>query len=203
MQERRKKQFFKTIIKWYNDNGRNFNWRKEGCSAYEVLISEILLRRSMAERVQQVFENLIDRYPDSKSLSKANPQDVKEIISPLGLQERHMTLIEAARFLDVSPDYSYEAIKSVKGIGHYTCGAFMIFYRGENCPVVDSNIRRVVTRYFGVKSDDEIIDILSGFKEKNVKRLYYGIIDFGALICKPKPKCKKCPLIHSCKSDHF
>lgn len=197
-EDNREREFFEVILNWFQENKREFAWRKNKCTAYEVLISEILLRRSMANRVQVVFIKLINRYPNSKELSKAIPNDVMKIISTLGLENRYETLIRAAKYLNQTSNYTFEAIKSIKGIGDYISGAFMIFHKGENIPIIDSNIKRIFTRYFRKTSDDEISTILKQIPRKRIREFYYSLIDLGSLVCKPKPNCIQCPLIRSC-----
>lgn len=196
--EDREREFFEAIINWFRENGREFAWRRSKYTAYEILISEILLRRSMANRVQTVFTKLISRYPNSKELSEADPKDIEQIISTLGLKNRYKVLIEAANYLNRTTDYKFESIRGIKGVGDYISGAFMIFYKGENVPIVDSNIKRIFTRYFKKTLDDEISAILRQIPRKRVREFYYGLIDLGSLVCKPKPNCIQCPLQKSC-----
>lgn len=196
------KDFFEVIVKWYDRFGRNFSWRKPNSSAYEVLISEILLRRTIAERVEKVFKPFIKKYPNQLSLKNADPEELQEVICSLGLTERYKCLIQAAIYLDQPSDFSLESLKRIKGVGDYISGAFLIFYKNQNHPIIDSNIRRIFKRYFRIMSDNQIKSILT--RNANLTRLkdfYYGIIDFGALVCKPKPVCTKCQLFNSCETN--
>ncbi|MHA1252645.1 MAG: hypothetical protein ACTSRP_21845 [Candidatus Helarchaeota archaeon] len=191
-------KFFKEIINWFQKNGRNFAWRKPDCSAYEILISEILLRRTMANRVQEVFIELVRRYPNSKKLSEAEPKEIINIISTLGLHNRYKILIEAAKYLNRSTNITFNSLRNIKGVGNYIAGAFCIFYFGKNIPIIDSNIKRIFNRYFQISSKNEIVKILKIVPKQRIREFYYGIIDLGALICKFKPKCNICPLFESC-----
>ena len=192
-------EFNEVIIRWFSDNGRDFPWRKEENTAYEVLMAEILLRRTMAERVKGVFNELIAEFPTSNDLVKVNPKKLIKLISTLGLIDRYKTIIEAAKYLNDNQDCTFESLQSLNGVGDYIAGAFMIFYKGENHPIIDSNIRRIFKRYFEISNDKEISSYLIENFPKRIKKFYYGIIDFGALICKPKPNCNICPMSNSCK----
>jgi len=191
--------FRRKILSWYDKYGRDFVWRKHKATAYEILISEILLRRTMAERVQKVFIELVKKYPTCKDLSTANPKDIAKLISSLGLLKRSNVLIEAAKYLSENSDYNFESVKKINGIGYYISGAFMIFYKGQNFPIVDSNIRRVLSRYFGVNDENKIKVMLEELPKKGVREFYYGLIDFGSLICRPIPRCSECMLGEFCQ----
>lgn len=192
------KSFFETIFKWYDKYGRNFSWRKLNPSAYEILISEILLRRTMAERVEEIYKNLIKKYPTSKSLENADKEDIIKIIDSLGLKNRCESLIEAAKYLNRNSNYTLDSLKKVNGVGDYISGAFFIFYKGKSIPIIDSNIKRVFKRYFKISTGNEIKAILKQIPDSDAKKFYYGIIDFGALICKPKQNCLNCFLLKTC-----
>lgn len=193
--------FFKGIIEWYIKNGRNFSWRRSDCSAYEILIAEILLRRTMAERVEIVFNKLIKKYPSSLELEKANNYDIQCLIKSLGLRNRDQILINTAKYLNSTSNYNLESLMAIKGIGHYISGAFLVFFKGINIPIIDSNIQRIFNKYFKITSEKEIKKILKKVPNKNVKEFYYGSLDFGAIICKPKPECSICILRSSCLSN--
>ncbi len=176
-----------------------FKWRDKNRTAYDVLISEILLRRTTAIRVEEIFLELINKYPENKILENANSDELIVIISKLGLKSRYKTLIEAAKYIGQAPRYNYDTLKQINGIGDYIAGAFMIFFKRENFPIVDSNIRRIFFRHFSINSEKKVINLLSKINIENIDDYYYALIDFGALVCTPKPKCFFCPFKKSCK----
>lgn len=191
-------EFFESILDYNRSHKREFAWRNKSASGYEILVSEILLRRTMAARVNTIFKVLISKYPSSANISSAKCEDVEKIIYPLGLKNRCRTLIEAARYLNSHKKHSLKSLMAIPGVGEYTAGAFLIFHLGKNYPIIDTNVRRLFRRYFNVEFDEEIKRILILLPEGEVKDFYYGLLDFSASICRPHPLCYKCPIRRNC-----
>lgn len=135
----------------------------------------------MAERVEIVSNKLIKKYPSSLELEKANNYDIQCLIKSLGLRNRDQILINAAKYLNSTSNYNLESLMAIKGIGHYISGAFLVFFKGINIPIIDSNIQRIFNKYFKITSEKEIKKILKKVPNKNVKEFYYGFLDFGAI----------------------
>jgi len=205
----RKRAFVRELLRWGKTNARSFPWR-ENQSPFEVFISEILLKRTTSTAVARVYPGFLRKFPDISSLVKADTSAIEDSLRPIGLyKQRSEGLKEAAKYLlehfeGVIP-CSYEELLEVPHIGHYTAGAIMSFGFGSPAPIVDSNVRRVVTRVFcdifGNSPNDKILrefleEILP---EKNHKLFNWSLIDFGFLICSYRtPKHSECPLKQIC-----
>lgn len=196
------------LLDWGKDNFRNLPWRDKGTPEWHLLIAEILLKREIGERVVPVWQELIRRYSVPAKLARARRKTLIRIITPLGLQnQRTDALLSLAKVITqqyggVVPGYS--ELCSLPWIGPYTAGAVEVFARGGRVPLLDPNILRVGSRYFGIphntaKQRKEIAAaVLNSAPLGNERAYYYAVLDLGAKVCKNKPKCAKCPLEGDC-----
>ncbi|WP_123054483.1 DNA glycosylase [Clostridium sp. JN-1] len=193
------------IYEWYMKNGRKFLWRETN-NPYFILMSEMMLQRTTAQHVKGVYGKFISKYPSLNSLSKADLEDVENILKSLGLRYRCKLLIKAANFIidnygGIIPDNKDE-ILLIPGVGDYVAGMVMncAFHKREY--VVDANITRIFNRVLGLNmkgdicKNKEIIKYASVYFDVDNSREYaYSIIDFGAAICKNmNPLCNTCPI---------
>lgn len=205
-----KKKFVKNLIKWQGNNCRKFAWRNTN-DPYRILISEILLQRTRAEKVQEIFNQFFDKYPDLISLSDASQKDVSKIIEPLGLKKRATYLIELSEFIRDNhnsevPD-SKDELLIIKGIGFYTANAVMCFAFGKRRAIVDWNVARVIKRIWNMDisssphTNEKVMSFAQNLlPEKNPKEYNWALLDFAALVCKPrKPDCLNCPMQNFCE----
>ena len=194
------------ILKWVKTNGRNFPWRKK-LPWQKALILEILLQRTRAEQVLTIYDQFFERFPNLESLCKSSLDEIMALIKPLGLYK-----LRAKRLKQVACELknrknlpSPEILKSYNGVGNYIANAVHCFHRGKRLPLLDTNFRRVYSRYFGWDLPEDFRRI-SFFHEiarnilplRNASWFNYGILDLGAMVCKPKPRCEICPLRNSC-----
>jgi len=199
----------KIISKWCTYN-RSFLWRFN-TAPYKILIAELMLQRTKAEQVGPVYKKFLQQYPDINSLSKAKLKSVEKYTSSLGLHWRASNFINAAAFIvkylnGVFPETRKELIK-IPGVGDYVGGAISAVCFNKADYVIDSNIARLINRYYNLQLTGEIrrkkIIIEKAkklFKVKDQKIFLFAILDFTALICKPiKPLCYQCSIKKSCK----
>jgi len=202
------------IVKWYRINGRDFPWRHTK-DPYKIMIAEFMLHRTKAEQVVPVYSKFIEKYPCVKSLFMAKGNDIKKFTAHLGLHWRSRHFIESVRYIIKKfdgkfPD-DYDELRKIPGIGEYIAGAIMTVSFNKPAPVVDSNIARFINRYYGLNLDGElrrkreIIRIAYElFKYKNPGLFLFAIIDFTAVICKPRiPLCQNCPLEKECENTEI
>lgn len=201
--------FRREIINWYKKNGRVYPWRETN-DPFQILIAEMMLRRTKADQVKPVYEQFIKKYPDVDSLAEAKKDNLKTVLYPLGLRWRIPAFQMLAR--EVREKYrsripeTREELTSLPGVGEYVAGAVLSVAYGKKEWLVDSNIVRIFKRYFGIEMSKEgrrdkhvveIAKIYSGGKDP--RRAILGILDITALVCKPrKPDCEKCPLMDRC-----
>lgn len=206
-----KKDFFNgALLKWYEQNHRDFPWRG-GSDPYAILISEILLQKTRAENVVTVFNKFIVKYPNANKLSNASFTDIKNEIKTLGLHtQRASKMQNLARILvekynGIIPNNRKELLE-LPGIGTYIANAVLCFAFNCDVPLLDTNIGRIIERVFSVKVTGEerkkirVWNLIAEFLPEGKSREYnYSLIDFGAKVCTARnPKHNLCPLIEIC-----
>lgn len=196
------------IIHWYEEMGRRYPWR-ESSNAYEMLIAEMLLRRTTASAVFRVYPDFIAKFETIERLAKARENTIARHVQSLGLQnQRARNLRDMAKLVvkehDGKPPKSLEELEALPGVGKYTASALMNFSYKTPVPMVDGNVLHLVNRLFSLNikksSNPKVWSFMSEFgAEKQDKRLYWGIIDLVATIClRKKPRCESCPLPKVC-----
>ena len=198
------------IITWYKNNQRNLPWRNTK-DPYLIWLSEIILQQTKVDQGLPYYNKLSKYFPTVFDLANAKEEKVLKLWQGLGYYSRARNLHQSAKFIvneldGIFPD-NYQGIIKLKGVGEYTASAVSSFAFNEKKAVVDGNVYRVLSRFFGVSTP---IDSKKGKKEingkanevlplKHVPTYNQAIMDFGALQCKPKkPKCNDCPLSESC-----
>jgi len=191
------------LIKWFEKHGRDYPWRHTG-NPYKIMIAEFMLHRTKADQVLPVYVKFINKFPDIQSLSKAKPEEIRKYVAALGLNWRYRHFIEAANYIIEKFSGIYpadlELLKKIPGIGDYVASAIRILAFKKPSPAVDSNVARLINRFFNLQLIGEIRrkkDVINYskllFSTKRCDRLLFAIIDFTSLICKPKnPECIKC-----------
>ena len=207
-----KKAFFTTgLLKWnQKTNKRLMPWKGEK-DPYKIWLSEIILQQTRVEQGWAYYEKFVKAFPTIKKLAKADDEKVFKLWEGLGYYSRCKNLLATAR--KISTDFNgifpntYEEIVKLKGVGPYTASAIASFAYNLPHAVVDGNVMRVLSRYFGI---DKPIDSTIGKKlfqqtatdclpQKEAGIYNQAIMDFGAVLCKPQnPLCSKCPLKKNC-----
>lgn len=203
-------KFLRQVLKWGRINFRPFPWRFDR-TPYKVLVAEFLLQKTDAQKVTCVFGAVIKRYPNLKALSKADESELRNYIGGLGLAYRSKRMIEAAetfmnRFGGRIP-CSYKALLSAKGIGKYMANAVLCFGFETATPILDTNVARILIRYWGVqqrtsrcREDSSLWRFAGQLVPNDLASDYnYALLDLGALVCHArKPDCLECPLNRGC-----
>lgn len=206
------KIFSQIIIGWYNKNKRDLPWRHT-TDPYKIWLSEIILQQTRVQQGMPYYETFAKKFPTVHHLANAKEDAVMKTWQGLGYYSRARNLHHTAKFISKElkgkfPN-EYEAIKNLKGIGEYTAAAIASFAFNKPYAVVDGNVFRVLSRYFGIHSP---IDSTGGKKEftrraqQLLDKKYPGvfnqaIMEFGALQCVPhNPDCGKCPLKKGCEA---
>jgi len=205
-----KKTFRDILLKWHREeNKRSMPWKGEK-DPYKVWLSEIILQQTRVEQGWNYYEKFISHYPTVTQLAHAKDEAVFKLWEGLGYYTRCKNLLHTARFIDTTYNgkfpSTYNEILSLKGIGAYTASAIASFCFNLPHAVVDGNVLRILSRYFGI---DLPADSTQGKKyfaqlaeecldAKEPGRYNQAIMDFGATVCKPLPACKECPLNKKC-----
>jgi len=142
---------------WWEANARDLPWRFGRATPWGVLVSEVMSQQTQMSRVVPYWTDWMERWPDARALAEAPKAEVITAWGRLGYPRRALRLQECARV--VAEDYAdklprtYDELTALPGIGDYTASAVMSFAFGERIAVIDTNIRRVLSRVFlGVES---------------------------------------------------
>jgi A/G-specific adenine glycosylase len=203
-------KFSNTLIYWYLQNKRDLPWRKSK-NPYFIWLSEIMLQQTRVAQGLSYYIKFTTAFPTVFDLAKAPESTVLKMWQGLGYYSRARNLHFSAKQLSeelngVFPT-TYKEIIKLKGIGDYTAAAIASICFEEPTAVVDGNVYRTLSRYFGVHT---AINTTAGIKE--FKALAQALLDtsqpgtynqalkdFGALHCKPQnPLCDTCPFSNSC-----
>ena len=197
------------ISNWYVKNGRqNLPWRYS-ISPYRVWISEIMLQQTQVNTAIAYFERFMAKYPDLQTIKKASEDDIYNLWSGLGYYRRASFIFQAkelihAKFKGEMPD-NYDDLVSLPGVGKSTAGAILSIAFNKPYPILDANVKKVISRIFFKKNFEEKIfwnlseDLLD---KKNIFNFQQGVMDVGAKLCLPKnPRCNLCPVSKDCQSN--
>jgi A/G-specific adenine glycosylase len=203
----------KKILAWYDNNSRELPWRvskKSSKKLYYRLLSEFMLQQTQVKTVLPFFKNFLLHFPTLESLSKSNEKKVLKLWEGLGYYRRARNLLATAKIL--VKEYNSKLpneiidIKKLPGVGDYMANALLAFIYDQPTIAIDGNVKRVFSRI--VNRSETTIDLVKIIKNNskflfNSKRnsdFAEALMEFGALICKPKePKCFKCNIRNSCR----
>jgi len=199
----------KELHTWFKNNKREFPWRVDR-TPYKVWVSEVMLQQTRASVVISYFERWMALFPDIKALAAATTEQVIKAWEGLGYYSRARNLHAAAQkivneFGGTIPS-TRSHLETIRGLGPYTIGAILSFGFQQRAPAVDGNVTRVLSRYFCIEEN---------VCKQSVKRQIEGkadalldenepwitseaLIELGATVCQPKPKCSECPLQKNC-----
>ena len=203
----------KKILSWYDNNKRNLPWRvskKSKNKLYYRLLSEFMLQQTQVKTVIPYFNKFTKKFKTLKELSKCSEKEILKLWEGLGYYRRARNLLTSSKLLvkeykSKLPDEIKE-IKKLPGVGDYTANALLGLVYNKPTIALDGNVKRVFSRLLNKK----ILKInFEKFIELNKKNLFStkrnsdfveALMEFGALICKPKdPKCGICDLNRTCK----
>jgi A/G-specific adenine glycosylase len=199
------------LLGWYEKEKRDLPWRGSG-DPYAIWISEIMLQQTRVETVRDYYHRWMVRFPDIKSLAKADLDTVLKLWEGLGYYSRARNLHKAARLIademgGIFPS-TYKQILALPGIGPYTAGAIASIAFGQPMPAVDGNVLRVMSRIFALPEIDQT-SVQSAIKQQVADHFPSGregdytqaLMELGALVCVPhRPLCNCCPLIGQCQA---
>ena len=193
------------VLGWHKDNARKFPWR-ESSDVYRVLVAEKLLQQTRADQAERAYLEVIARWPDPCSLSRASPRELERVLKPLGFYRfRSRELIGIARAL-CRGGVSEEGIRSLKGVGDYVYAAVLASCFGKPILAIDTNVARVLARALHGRESltrQEARRYATAFspilEELGPRRVLYALLDLGSAVCKrTNPRCGGCPASGLC-----
>ncbi|MEP1151918.1 MAG: A/G-specific adenine glycosylase [Balneola sp.] len=203
-------EFSGFLLDWYQEHKREMPWRGEK-DPYKIWISEIMLQQTRVDQARPYFENFMELFPTVHDLAKADQQQVLKAWEGLGYYSRARNLHAASKMIvndfDGKLPESYDEIIKLKGIGPYTAAAITSIAFGQPNAVVDGNVIRVITRYYGIEDDvrsskttkqvQQLVNEL--ISQENPADFNQAMMELGATICSPtKPDCLNCPIQSGC-----
>ncbi|MEK7544793.1 MAG: A/G-specific adenine glycosylase [Patescibacteria group bacterium] len=199
------KSFFTSrTLSWFSEAKRDLPWRKTH-DPYAIWISEIMLQQTQVDRVIGFYTRFMERFPTVFDLAKVSWEDFLPYFRGLGYYRRGQNILKAANVLVQQYDGKFpsdvDELQKLPGIGRYTANAIASFAFGLDVPVKDTNVSRVVQRFFNLTDDDVWNKMAELVPPKNSSNFNQGVMELGALICSAAlPKCNFCPLSAQC---HF
>lgn len=204
----RRRSFQRRVLEWYAAHARDLPWRRTR-DPYAILVSEVLSHQTQIARVLPVYERLLERYPTVTALASAPLAEVKAITDPLGYKIRGQWLHGAALRVADRPGADFpetvDELRTLPGVGRYTAGALMNFAHHRDAPVLDTNVARLLRRYFGLAEmprarTSELWSLAAAVIPKGKGYVInQALMDLGAIICRSRaPRCDECPLRRSC-----
>jgi A/G-specific adenine glycosylase len=197
------------LLAWYKANSRDLPW-KHTTDPYKIWLSEIILQQTRVEQGMPYYMRFVERFPTVEALAAAHIDEVLRLWQGLGYYSRarnlHLTAqLVAGKYRGVFPA-SQQGLLALKGIGAYTAAAIASFAWNEPVPALDGNGYRILSRVFGI---DAPPDTQRGKKQfaslaaellppAHAGAFNQALMDFGSLVCTPKPVCDRCPLQSGC-----
>ncbi|WP_138006408.1 A/G-specific adenine glycosylase [Halalkalirubrum salinum] len=192
----------RALIKWYEADHREYPWR-ETDDPYAILVSEVMSQQTQLDRVVSAWKDFLDEWPTIEALAAADRSAVVAFWSDhsLGYNNRAKYLHEAAQQVleefDGEFPRSPEELQSLMGVGPYTANAVASFAFNNGNAVVDTNVKRVLYRAFGVEDSDAAFEQAAADLMPTGKSRVWNnaIMELGGVACGKTPRCDEagCP----------
>lgn len=195
------------LLRWYAASARELPWRT-GASPWGILVCEVMGQQTPMSRVVPRWRDWMERWPTPCALAAAPQADVLRAWDRLGYPRRALQLqrcaVEVCSLGGVPRDE--QALRALPGIGPYTAAAVAAFAFGARTPVLDTNVRRVLARLHGEASPPSTITVAERARAEallpddgSAPRVSEALMELGALVCTPVPRCGDCPLAAHCR----
>jgi len=190
------------LITWYRQSHRDLPWRKTS-DPYAIWVSEIMLQQTQVATVLPYYERFLTQYPTIQSLAEASLDSVLKSWEGLGYYARARNLHKAAQKINPGkfPD-TFEEVFALPGIGQSTAGAILTFAFKQPHPILDGNVKRVLSRFYAVEQVQW--EHSAGLLPQDPQEAYdfnQALMELGATLCTPKqPQCNSCPWQTDCQA---
>lgn len=191
------------LLAWHREDGLRAPWRESG-DPYEVLVAAVMAQQTQMSRVMPSFERFIAAFPSVESLAAVSLGEVIRVWAGMGYNQRAVRLHRAARTI-VADGWPHDAasLARIDGIGPFTAAIIASFAFGEAAACVDTNVRRVLGRLAGDEGiDGKRLQALADgvLTADEPARWNQAVMDYGARVCVPRPKCGECVIARWCPS---
>ena len=193
------------LLNWYKKNKRAFPWRNT-TDPWQILLIETLSQQTQLERANEYFDKFLIKFPSPTSMANSSLKIILKMWSGLGYNNRAVRLYEASKIIEKKGfDQIYPNFEVLPGVGPYTKSAILSFAYGEKVLAIDTNIERIIQRYFGLNDTKDFFKENSKYFLHKVQSrdINQAFMDFGSSICKSSnPMCNICPVESGC-SKYF
>lgn len=208
--DEKRRLFQEAVLCWVTDQLRDYPWRKPGRSPYEILIAEILLKRTTATAAARVYEDFLHKFPSPQAINDADEEELAQVLSKVGLQWQRAKAIKGlAYYLEETQGgeipFDLPQLLRVPGLGEYSARGILSFGSSIPVAVLDANVERIVSRVFQNalpwKPSKRLLQGLADslLPDESHKKYNLGLLDLGALVCRyVNPLCLQCPLASIC-----
>ena len=204
-----------TLVAWQRHYGRHHLPWQETTDPYRIWLSEIMLQQTQVLTVITYYTRFLERFPSVSILAQASQDEVMPYWAGLGYYARARNLHRCAQTIHEQynghfPDTAQE-LATLPGIGRSTAAAIAVFAYGERSPIMDGNVKRVFTRYFGIYGDParsatgQLLwttaqrAIEQAPASLDIRRYTQGLMDLGSAVCRRRnPDCDACPFKSNC-----
>lgn len=207
--------FADLVERWQVEHGRHSLPWQQLRNPYRVWLSEVMLQQTQVKTVLTYYARFLERFPDVQALAMASEDDVFAMWSGLGYYSRARNLHRCAKQVVFSHNGAFpqtvQELQALPGIGRSTAGAIAAFCFAQRAPILDANVRRVLTRFLAFDADLAVAAAEKALWEKaiillphshlaqSMPRYTQGLMDLGAMVCLPrKPLCTQCPVQAQC-----
>ncbi len=193
---KRIKFFQKSIFTWWTTHKRDLPWRHTR-DPYRIMVSEVMLQQTQVLRVIAKYREFIKRYPRVSNLAQATTAEVLRIWKGMGYNRRALYLLRAAKTIVTDHQgkfpVSEEELIKLPGLGKYTARAILVFAYAQEVPLVDTNIRKIITHFF-FKDQPQKESVIGEVARQLVPsgkswEWHQALMDYGALAM-PNAKCQ-------------
>ncbi len=202
-----------SLLHWFDRHGRkDLPWQTVR-DPYRIWVSEIMLQQTQVATVIPYYYRFLERFPDIASLARASQDEVLHLWTGLGYYARGRNLHKAAQAIVSDHGGKFPAdlttVCTLPGIGRSTGSAILAFAYGQRHPILDGNVKRVLTRYHALDGwpgrRDVELDLWRRAEQHTpttrIQDYTQAIMDLGATLCRrSKPQCVRCPLAATCRA---
>jgi A/G-specific adenine glycosylase len=205
-------EFGRALLRWYRQNGRDLPWRHTR-DLYPVLVSEFMLQQTQVATVLPYYDEWLRRFPNFFALAEASEADVLHAWQGLGYYARARNLHATAKLIVHRYGGRFPRdtarMQQLPGVGRYIAHAVATFAFDRSVPIVEANTARVISRLFDSKlpidrtaGRNALWELANSLLPQTSARVYNSaLIDLGAMICLPLPKCAICPVKRFCRAS--
>jgi A/G-specific adenine glycosylase len=190
------------LLEWYAVQARDLPWRRTR-DPYAILVAEVMLQQTQVDRVIPKWRAWLDRFSTLAELAAASRADAIRAWQGLGYNLRavrlHAIACQAVTEYGGELPRTVDGLLRLKGIGRYTAGAVACFAYEQPVAMVDTNVRRVLSRVFGIEPSNVEAMAQSVIPVEHAYAWNQALMDLGATLCRARqPLCLLCPLMSEC-----